>query len=226
MRIAVLGTGSVGRALARRLAEVDNEVTVGTRDVQTTMARETPDAFGNPPFAVWLEATGDVTVAALAEAAATAEVVINATSGAASIDALTAAGKDNLAGKVVVDVANPLDASAGMPPSLSVSNTDSLAERIQRRFPSARVVKTLNTMNAAVMVDPPLVGDGDHTVFLSGDDAGAKAVVSDLLTSLGWSDIVDLGDITTARGPEMLLPLWLRLFSALGTPTIQFKVVR
>lgn len=151
MRISVLGTGSVGRALARRLAELGHDITIGTRDVQATMTRDAPDAFGNPPFATWLQAAGDVAVAAFAEAAAAAEVVVNATSGAASIDALTAAGEDNLAGRVLIDVANPLDASTGMPPLLSVSNTDSLAERIQRRFPAARVVKTLNTMNAAVM---------------------------------------------------------------------------
>ncbi len=226
MRIAVLGTGSVGRALAGRLATVGHDVTVGTRDVQATMARDAPDRFGNPPFATWLETAGDIAIGSLAEAAAAADVVINATNGASSIHALIAAGEDNLAGKVVIDVANPLDASAGMPPSLSVSNTDSLAERIQRRFPAARVVKTLNTMNAAVMVDPGMIGGGDHTVFLSGDDDGAKAVVRDLLVSLGWTDIVDLGDITTARGPEMLLPLWLRLFSTLGTSRMQFKVVR
>ena len=225
MRIAVLGTGSVGRALAGRLATLGHDVTVGTRDVQATMARDAPDRFGNPPFATWLETAGDIAIGSLAEAAAAAEVVINATNGASSISALIAAGEYNLAGKVVIDVANPLDASAGMPPSLSVSNTDSLAERIQRRFPAARVVKTLNTMNAAVMVDPGMIGGGDHTVFLSGDDVGAKAVVRDLLVSLGWIDIVDLGDITTARGPEMLLPLWLRLFSALGTSRMQFKVV-
>lgn len=226
MRIAVLGTGSVGRALAGRLAALGHEVTVGTRDVRATMARDEPDAVGNPPFPTWLESTAGVTVATMADATTGAEVVVNATSGAASLDALAAAGEDNLAGTIVLDVANALDASGGMPPALSVSNTDSLAERIQRRFPTARVVKALNTMNAAVMVDPSRVGGGDHTVFLSGDDAGAKAVVRDLLTTFGWSDIIDLGDITTARGPEMLLPLWLRLFSALGTPVLQFKVVR
>jgi len=226
MRIAVLGTGSVGRALAGRLAGLGHEVTVGTRDVRATMARDEPDAVGNPPFRTWLESTAGVTVATMADATTGAEVVVNATSGAASLDALAAAGEDNLAGTIVLDVANALDASGGMPPALSVSNTDSLAERIQRRFPTARVVKALNTMNAAVMVDPSRVGGGDHTVFLSGDDAGAKAVVRDLLTTFGWSDIIDLGDITTARGPEMLLPLWLRLFSTLGTPVLQFKVVR
>jgi 8-hydroxy-5-deazaflavin:NADPH oxidoreductase len=149
MRIAVLGTGSVGWALAGRLAEWATR----SRSARVTCrrpwgaTRRTRSA--TPPFATWLEVTGDVTVAALTEAAAGAEVVINATSGAASLDALTAAGEDNLAGKVLVDVANPPDASTGMPPALSVSNTDSLAERIQRRFPAARVVKTLNAMNAA-----------------------------------------------------------------------------
>lgn len=226
MRIAVLGTGSVGRALAGGFARTGHDVTVGTRDVAVTMARSTPDAMGNAPFASWLEATAGVAVRSLAEAAASAEVVVNATSGAGSLDALEAAGEDNLDGKVLVDVANALDASGGMPPVLAVSNTDSLAERIQRRFPAARVVKALNTMNAAVMVDPALVGGGDHTVFLSGDDDAAKGVVRELLGSFGWTDILDLGDITTARGPEMLLPLWLRTFSALGTSLIQFKVVR
>lgn len=226
MRIAVLGTGPVGRALAGGLVDLGHDVTVGTRDVQATMARDAPDAFGNPPFATWLSINSEVTVATLAEATAGAEIVVNATSGSASLDALAAAGEDNLAGKVLVDVANQLDTGAGGLPALAVCNTDSLAERIQRRFPTARVVKTLNTMNAVVMVDPGGVGDGDHTVFLSGDDADAKSVVRDLLSSFGWSDIVDLGDITTARGPEMVVPLWLRLFSALGTPAMQFKVVR
>jgi predicted dinucleotide-binding enzyme len=226
MRIAVLGTGSVGRTLAARLASLGHAVTIGTRDVQATMARSEPDAFGNPPFPDWLDTVADVAVATLDEAAGGAELIINATSGAASLDALAQAGEEHLGDKVLVDVANPLDASAGMPPALSVSNTDSLAERIQRRFPAARVVKTLNTMNASVMVDPSRLGGGDHTVFLSGDDPDAKAVVAGLLRSFGWSDIIDLGDITTARGPEMLLPLWLRLFGALGTPVLQFKVVR
>ena len=139
---------------------------------------------------------------------------------------MTAAGEDNLAGKVLVDVANPLDASTGMPPALSVSNTDSLAERIQRRFPAARVVKTLNTMNAAVMVDPSLAGAGGHTVLLSGDDASARP--SSATCSCRSAGRTSSTSATSPqRGvPEMLLPLWLRLFSALGTPRIQFKVVR
>lgn len=226
MRVAVLGTGAVGRALAAKLADVGHDVTVGTRNVQATLDRRNPEAAGTPPFAGWLSDHDGIAVATLADAAAAAEVVVNATSGASSVAALVAAGEGNLAGKVLIDVANALHFGGGMPPSLSVANTDSLAEAIQRRFPDARVVKTLNTMNAAVMVDPGLIGDGDHTVFVSGDDPDAKATVVALLESFGWRDIIDLGDISTARGPEMLLPLWLRLFGALHTPVLQLKVVR
>ena len=147
--------------------------------------------------------------------------------GTASIDALGAVGADRLGGKVVVDVSNPLDFSNGMPPSLWVCNTDSLGEQIQRAFPDALVVKTLNTMNCEVMVDPSRV-PGDHDVFVSGNDGGAKDQVKQLLGSFGWSDdrIIDLGDITTSRGPEMYLPLWLELYGALGTGTLNIKVVR
>jgi 8-hydroxy-5-deazaflavin:NADPH oxidoreductase len=136
------------------------------------------------------------------------------------------AGEDNLNGKILIDVSNPLDFSRGMPPTLWVSNTDSLGERIQRRFPEAKVVKTLHTMNAYVMVDPAQLVGADHTVFVSGDDAEAKAEVGELLRSFGWTDIIDLGNITTARGTEMLMPIWLRLFGALQKPVFNFKIVR
>lgn len=126
-----------------------------------------------------------------------------------------------------MDVSNPLDFSSGMPPSLSVCNTDSLGEQIQRAFPNARVVKTLNTINANVMVNPLLVAGGDHDVFVSGDDADARARVSELLKSwFGWRSVIDLGDITTARGTEMMLPVWVRLWGALGTPMFNFKISR
>ena len=136
------------------------------------------------------------------------------------------AGEDNLNGKILIDISNPLDFSRGMPPTLWVSNTDSLGERIQGRFPEAKVVKTLHTMNAYVMVDPAQLAGADHTVFVSGDDAEAKAEVGELLRSFGWTDIIDLGDITTARGTEMLMPIWLRLFGALQKPVFNFKIVR
>jgi len=161
-----------------------------------------------------------------AEAAAHGEMIVNATAGAVSLEALEQAGEDNLNGKVLIDIANPLDFSKGMPPSLSVSNTDSLGEQIQRRFPEAKVVKTLHTMNAHLMVDPAQLAAADHTVFVSGGDSEAKGKVSELLRSLGWTDIIDLGDISTARGTEMLLPIWLRLFGALQKPIFNFKIVR
>jgi NADPH-dependent F420 reductase len=226
MKVAVLGTGMVGRALASRLAELGHEVTVGTRDVEATMARTEADAMGNPPYADWAHGHPQVALATFADATAGAELVVNATSGDVSIAALEAAGRDHLAGTVLLDVANPLDFSQGFPPSLFVSNTDSLAEQIQAAFPEARVVKSLNTMNADLMADPRRLADGDHTVFVSGDDDAAKQVVTELLRSFGHTDVIDLGDLSTARGTESLLPVWVRLYGVLGVPAFQFKIVR
>jgi predicted dinucleotide-binding enzyme len=141
--------------------------------------------------------------------------------------ALRQAGAAHLRGKMLIDVANPLDMSTGMPPSLTVCNTDSLGEQVQREFPDTRVVKALNTMNCDVMVQPSLV-PGDHNVFLCGNDAAAKSEVTERLYEwFGWKkeDIIDLGDITAARGTEMFLPLWLRLWSAVGTPHFNIQVV-
>ena len=226
MNVGILGTGIVGRTLAGRLGELGHDVMSGTRDAEETLARTDGDMYGNPPFRVWHEEHPQVRLGSFGEAAAHGEIVVNATAGGVSLHALRLAEERNLEGKILVDVANPLDFSRGMPPSLSVSNTDSLAEQIQRTFPGARVVKALNTMTALVMVDPGRVGSGDHTVFVSGNDADAKATVVHLLRNFGWADIIDLGDITTARGPEMLLPIWLRLFGVLQTPLYNFKVVR
>jgi predicted dinucleotide-binding enzyme len=226
MQIAMLGTGMVGRVVGARLALLGHDVTLGTRDVSATLARTEPDRMGNPPLASWLAEHPEVRLATFADAAAPAELVVNATS-AVSLSALAAAGAKNLAGRVLVDVvANPLDYSHGMPPTMLIKDTDSLAERIQRTFPEAKVVKALNTMNAYVMADPKRVAGGDHTVFLSGNDGDAKRTVAELLKSLGHTDIIDLGDISTARGAEMVLPLWIRLWGALGTPMFNFKVAR
>ena len=210
MNIAVLGTGTVGKALARGLADAGHQVTIGTRDPDATRARE-----GDLP----------APLATYADAAVGAEVVVNATNGQATLEVLRLAGAANLAGKVVADVSNPLDFSNGMPPTLSVKDTDSLGEQVQSAFPDARVVKTLNTMNADLMVDPGRLGR-PSSVFVSGDDAEAKAVVTTLLTDLGHQDVIDLGGIDTARGPEMYLPLWLRLMGALGTVEFNIHVVR
>ncbi|MDN4642984.1 NADPH-dependent F420 reductase [Arthrobacter sp. PsM3] len=226
MRIAVMGTGTVGPTIAGALSELGHEVVIGTRDPRVTLARTEPGAMGGPPFAAWHAAHSRIGVATFADAAAGADIIVNATNGAGSLEALTAAGAGNLAGKVLVDIANPLDFSHGFPPSLDPVNTDSLGEQIQRTFPESRVVKTLNTMTASVMADPLSVAGGDHSVFVSGNDAAAKETVTGLLTGLGHRDIIDLGDITTARGAEMIMPIWLRIWGALGTGAFNFKIAR
>ena len=226
MKIAVLGTGTVGRTLAAAFSRLGHEVVLGTRDPAETAGRTSQDPMGGPPFKDWHAGHGNIRLDTFAVAAGDCELVVNATNGAASLAALGAAGAARLAGKVLMDVSNPLDFSQGMPPVLNPVNTESLGERIQRAFPETRVVKTLNTMNAGLMVDPRRLADADHSVFVSGDDAEAKKIVTGLLESLGHRDVIDLGDITTARGPEMVLPLWLRLFGALGTPDFNFKIVR
>ncbi|HEX9230185.1 MAG TPA: NAD(P)-binding domain-containing protein [Arthrobacter sp.] len=226
MKIAVLGTGTVGPAIAAALSALGHGVVIGTRDPQATLARTEPGATGGAPFAQWHAAHGEIEVGTFADAAARADVVVNATNGAGSLAALAAAGSGNLSGKVLMDIANPLDFSHGFPPSLNPVNTDSLGEQIQRTFPEARVVKTLNTMTASVMVDPASVAGGDHSVFVSGNDAAAKETVAGLLKDFGHRDIIDLGDITTARGAEMILPIWLRVWGALGTGAFNFKIAR
>jgi predicted dinucleotide-binding enzyme len=226
VRFGILGTGVVGKTIAARLDGMGHEVMVGTRNPEETTSRAESDAYGNPPFSAWQEEHPGVKLATFSEAAAHGEMVVNATSGVVSLAALELAGEDNLNGKILVDISNPLDFSQGMPPILSVSNTDSLGEQIQRRFSEARVVKTLHTMNAYLMVDPAQLAGADHTVFVCGDDAEAKQAVTELLRSFGWTDIVDLGDITAARGTEMLMPIWLRLFGALQKPIFNYKIVR
>jgi predicted dinucleotide-binding enzyme len=207
MKIAVLGTGIVGRTLGSKLIAVGHSVTMGSRNA------------AHPEANAWAAEAG--------ERAAVGEMVINATSGGATLEVLSASGPGNLAGKVLIDVSNPLDFSRGFPPSLSTSSDTSLAEQVQAAHPEARVVKTLNTMSAPVMVEPGL-GPGHHNVFVSGNDEPARAEVRSLLESFGWpaEDILELGDITSARGAEMYLPLWLRLFGVVGKPQFNISIVR
>jgi predicted dinucleotide-binding enzyme len=227
MRIGILGTGVVGQTLAARLVEGEHTVAIGTRDPAATLARTQPDAMGNPPFAAWQGEHPAVSLGTFADAAGQSAIVITASNGSATLEVLRAAGEANLEGKPLLDISNPLDFSRGMPPSLFVSNTDSLAEQIQRAFPNVKVVKALNTTNARVMAYPRQLAEGDHTMFVCGNDAGAKAQVVDLLRQgFGWQDVLDLGDLTAARAMEMFLPLWLRLFGALQTPAFNIKVVR
>ena len=215
MKIGVLGTGMVGHAIAGKLVALGHEVKMGARDA------------GNDKAAAWARQAGaGASHGTFADAAAFGELVFNCTSGAASLDALAAAGAGALRGKILVDVANPLDFSRGAPPTLFVFNDDSLGERIQRALPETKVVKALNTVNCELMVDPGKLG-GEHDIFVSGNDAEAKRRVTEILRGwFGWKRVIDLGDITTARGTESYLPLWVRLWGALGTPHFNLHVVR
>ena len=214
MHIGILGTGVVGQTIGARLTQLGHDVMLGSRSAT------------NEKAAKWVsENAPRATQGTFADAAQFGSIVFNCTSGQISLEALRAAGARNLTGKTLADVSNPLDFSKGFPPTLTVCNTDSVAEQIQSEFPEAKVVKTLNTMTAAVMVNPGLV-PGEHDVFVSGNDAEAKAQVTDLLRAFGWRNIIDLGDISTARGPEMVLPLWLRLMGAFKSPIMNFHVAR
>jgi 8-hydroxy-5-deazaflavin:NADPH oxidoreductase len=216
MKIGVLGTGSVGQAIAGKLCTLGHEVRMGGREAK------------NEKAAAWVKAAGErASQGTFAEAASFGELIFNCTSGAGALDALTAAGAENLRGKVLADISNPLDFSKGMPPRLFTGSDDSLGERIQRAFPEAKVVKTLNTVTAQVMVDPTRVGGGAHDIFVSGNDAGAKARVAEILRGwFGWKNVIDLGDISTARGTESYLMLWVRLWGSLGSAEFNIRVVR
>jgi len=214
MRIGVLGTGEVGNRLATKLASLGHEVKMGSRTAN------------NPKAVEWAKANGPkASAGTFADAAKFGELVFNCTSGAVSLEALKMAGAANLGGKVLVDVSNPLDFSKGMPPTLTVCNTDSVGEQIQRAFPSVKVVKTLNTVANTLMVNPKMV-PGQHDVFVCGNDAKAKSTVAGILKSFGWQDPIDLGDITGSRGVEMILPLWIRLMMTYQNPAFNFKIAR
>ncbi|GAB4412433.1 MAG: NAD(P)-binding domain-containing protein [Bacteroidia bacterium] len=215
MNIAVFGTGNVGTTIGTRLVGLGHQVMMGSRTADNEKAR------------AWVAQTGaGASQGTYAEAAAFGELVFICTRGDGTLPALEGAAA-HLGDKILIDISNPLDLSQGFPPSLFVSNTDSLGEQIQRAFPAARVVKTLNTMWCGIMVQPRMLPEA-HVVFLSGNDADAKAIVADLLRSFGWQDeeILDLGDISTARGTESLLPVWLRIYMATQSGAFNFKIVK
>ena len=209
MQIAILGTGPVGRALGKACSAAGHEVVIATRDPEQTRQREEWAGL-DLPLATYQDLDGDV--------------FINATNGQGSLAALRAVG-DALNGKVVIDTSNALDFSQGFPPSLFVSNTDSLAEQLQRELPEARLVKMFNTMANQVMVDPNRL-PSDTTIFVAGNDVTARQTAASLAADLGWTDVFDLGDLTAARGLEMYLPLWVRMSAQIGRPEFNIKVVR
>jgi 8-hydroxy-5-deazaflavin:NADPH oxidoreductase len=213
MRIAIVGTGPVGRTLGDGLAKGGHDVVVDTRDPNRTQARD--DWKG---VKLQLTSYGDI--------GASADLFVNATSGANSLEALQAVGAEALAGKVLIDMANPLDHSRGFPPPLLMSNTDSLAEQIQRAFPDAKVVKAFNTVTVALLVNPKALDGEETTIFLAGEDADARATVAGIAADLGWTDVIQFDDLTAARGLEMWMSLWIRLFRLQGTAMFNIKVVR
>jgi len=212
MKIGVLGTGMVGQTLGAKLVALGHDVMMGGRSAD------------NEKVQAFVAGTGG-RAGTFADAAAFGDLVIHCTRGDTAVEVLRQAGAGNLSGKILIDISNPLDFSRGFPPSLSISNTDSLGELIQRTFPDTHVVKTLNTVTAAVMVNPAMI-HGNHTVFVSGNDKPAKGKVMDLLRAFGWQSIIDLGDITSARATEQMLPLWTRLYGVLGTGEFNFAILR
>ncbi|MBK7105213.1 MAG: NAD(P)-binding domain-containing protein [Ignavibacteriae bacterium] len=227
MKITVLGTGVVGQTISEKLIELGHEIFIGTREVNNTLSKTNKDNFGRPPFSEWHKNNNSAKLETYSNAAKSGELIVNATSGTGTLDALILCGKENLANKILVDISNPLDFSKGMPPTLTICNSDSLGEQIQKEFPKTKVVKTLNTLTAHLMINPSIIS-GDHNLFISGNDNSAKEEVEQLLISFGWKkvNIIDLGDISTARGTEMLLPIWIRLWGALGTPEFNFHIVK
>ena len=207
----------VGDAIGSKLIETGHTVMMGSR----TADNEKATGF------VAKHASGKASAGIFADAAAFGEIIFNCTKGMETLNILKSAGEKNLAGKILIDISNPLDFSKGMPPSLSVCNTNSMAEEIQKAFPGVKVVKTLNTMWCGLMVNPAMLNGGDHNVFMSGNDADAKKQVARILKSFGWSEknIIDLGDIKTARGTEMLLPLWLSIMGTMNSGAFNFKII-
>jgi 8-hydroxy-5-deazaflavin:NADPH oxidoreductase len=230
MKISIIGTGTVGQAIASKLIELGYDVMLGTRNVQEKLSNNEKDAYGNPPFSEWNKSNARVKLGSFEEAASFGKLVVNATHGGSSIAALRLAGSKNLAGKILIDISNPLDFSKGMPPSLlpGLHNTNSLGEEIQKTFPEVKVVKTLNTMWCGLMVKPDMMGKGDHLNYISGNDPDAKTEVKKLLNQFGWKDenIIDLGDISGARATESLMHIWLRVMGVIQTVAFNFRLVR
>jgi len=226
MKIGIIGSGVVAQTLGTKLADLGHDVVLGTRDPSKLDEKKNMAVTLREWLASVTKAGKKARVATFQEAATHGELLINATHGQASVDALKIAGADKVGPKVLLDTANELDFSKGMPPGSLASQTNCLAERIQAAFPNLKVVKALNTIGAPVMVAPQALAGGEHTVFVSGNDAPAKAAVAEVLKSFGWKDVLDLGDVGSARGPEMYMAMWIRLWGATGTGMLNIKVVR
>lgn len=215
MNLGVLGTGPVGRTIGTKLVELGHNVRMGSRTAN------------NPNAQAWVRATGQgASQGTFSDAARFGDMLFNCTAGKGTLSAFESIKNVDLNGKVLMDLANPLDYSHGMPPTLTVSNTDSLAEQIQREHKLFKVVKALNGMSVDVMINPRQV-PGSHDVFICGNDLDAKAQVTIILVEwFGWENVIDLGDITSARGMEMALPLWLSLRKKYATNLFNFHIAK
>ncbi len=215
-KISVLGTGMVGKAIASKLIQLGYQVMMGSR------------TNNNEKALAWVAENGNLaSTGTFADAAAFGELVFNCTKGEITLEVFKQAGTENFKGKTILDISNALDFSKGMPPTLNPEycNTNSLGEAIQQLLPEAHVVKSLNIVTADVMVNANKSG-GDVTMFVSGNNAEAKTQAVTILNQFGWTDIIDLGDISSARGTEMMLPVWLRVYGAFKSPYFGFKIVR
>jgi predicted dinucleotide-binding enzyme len=227
MKISIIGTGSVGQTLASKFHSLGHEIMIGTRDVRQSLSRTEKDRYGYPGFGEWIKENKGIKVGTIKEAAAYGEILVNATQGASSIATFQSADPGDLAGKIIIDIANPLDFSQGFLQLIpALSNSNSLGEEMQKSFPKAMVVKTFNTMWCGLMVDPGMIGNGEHVNFLCGNDQDAKEKVRSLLHEIGWKDeyLVDLGDIAASRGTEAVLLLWIRLMNLKQTGAFNFRI--
>ena len=226
MKIGIIGSGAVAQTLGAKLIELGHDVVLGTRDPSKLDEKKNMTGTLREWLANVSKTAKKGKVATFQDAAAHGELLFCAVHGQNSVEALQLAAADKVGTKVLIDTSNELDFSKGMPPGALASQSNCLGERIQAAFPNLKVVKSLNTIGAPVMVAPQTLAGGEHTVFVSGNDVAAKAAVAELLKSFGWKDVLDLGDIASARGPEMYMAMWLRLWGATGTGMVNVKVVR
>jgi hypothetical protein len=229
-KIGIMGTGGVSQSLAAKFIKLNYDVMLGTRNVEEKLSSDTKDFYGNPPFKEWYAANTMVKLGTFGETSGYGEIILNATKGSESVSILKSLDLRLFAGKILIDVSNPLDFSSGMPPRLipELCNVNSLGEEIQKILPEARVVKSFNTMWSGLMVNPGLINDGDHNICVCGNDNAAKGRVKEILISFGWaeSNILDLGDITASRATEMYLPFWLRISGAVKSGAFNLKIVK
>jgi len=213
MKVGILGSGDVGQALGRGFASRGHDVKIGSRNPKSEA------------LVAWQkQAKGRASTGTPEEATKHGEFIVFATMGAAAEEVVRHAGPKNFAGKVVIDVMNPLDFSKGPAVGLFVGVTDSLGERVQRLLPDAKVVKAFNTVSNTQMVDPKFAG-GAPEMLICGNDVAAKKRVAGILKEFGWPGAIDVGPIEEARWLEAMVPLWVSVGSKIGRWDHAFKVV-